>query len=190
MHKKYNMTVISANLGDIDNKYNHYLWEGIDCKVIELTPSSTDWEQMVDEAIANETDTLIFVGHGSPHGLYFPTRMFDEYVLHENNVHLIKAKKVICIWCYASSFCQQHNLNAFASSMFISNSNEAESCLGMLSHQEDVTSVQNQIIREINYMLKNGVPLDDYVMRLGARMDCENPIDTFNRQGFIYIKNE
>ena len=74
--------------------------------------------------------------------------------------------------------------------MFISNSNEAESCLGVFSPQEDVTSVQNQIFREINDMLKNGVPLDDYVMRLGARMDCENPIDTFNRQGFIYIKNE
>lgn len=181
------MTVITAKWGDVDNEFNHYLWDGIDCNVIEINPSMTNWEQLVDDAIAKETDTLLFVGHGSPHGLYFPTPMFDEYILHENNVGLIKAKNVICIWCYASSFCQTHNLNALASSMFISNVNEAETCLDIFVSQEDVTSVQNQIFREINELLKNGVELDKYVMTLGARMDIENPIDTFNRQRFVYV---
>ena len=182
------MTIINAKWGDVDNKFNHYIWDGMDCKVIEITPSMTDWEQIVDDAIANETDTLIFVGHGSVYGLYFPSLTFDEYILHPNNVNLIKAKNVICIWCYASSFCQKYQLKALASSMFISNSVEAETVLGISPSQDDVTAIQNNIFVEINQLLKNKTELKDYVMILGAKTDIDNPIDTFNRQGFIYIE--
>ncbi len=108
------------------------IWENIpNANVIEITPTSEDWEEIVDNAISNEEDTIIFCGHGTHYGLLYPNFERGEYILHENNVNLIKARNIICIWCNASFFTSEHNLhNSFASSMFISNVGEAyDNCI-------------------------------------------------------------
>ena len=71
--------------------------------------------------------------------------------------------------------------------MFVSNVNEAYDNGYYDFSQEQINSVGIRFYDEINNFLINNVPLDDWVMRLGAHMDIENGIDVFNRQGLNYI---
>jgi hypothetical protein len=177
------ITVIYSNAGDIDCHCLSRIWEGIDnVRVIEITPSSRDWEDEVDSAIAAEEDTIIFAGHGSSYGLLFPDLYSGEYLLHENNVGLIRARNVICIFCYASSFCERVGLHAFATSMFISNDREAVDN-GIYGYDQDsINSVGIRFHSEVNSLLRESVSIDEWVMRLGAHMDTDNAVDVFNRQ--------
>ena len=182
------MTVIFANKHDIDCETLPKIWEGqSNINLIEIGKDTFDWEDKVDEAISNEEDTLIFAGHGTKHGLLFPD--FDKgiYILHENNVHLIKAKNVICIWCYAANFCETHNLHAFATSMFISNSSEChDHCIYGYS-DDDIKKNSKRFDCELGELLDNKIPLNEWCERMIANMDANNAVDMFNRQGLTYI---
>ena len=120
------MTIIYSNMQDDDCLVLQRIWQNIpNANIVEITPQSENWEDEVDNAISNEDDMLLFLGHGTSNGLLFPNFYSGEYIIHENNVNLIHARNIICCWCYASSFCETQNLHAFATSMFISNVNEA-----------------------------------------------------------------
>lgn len=182
------MTVIYSNMGDTDCLLLQRIWADIpNVNLIEITSDSVDWEDTVDDAIANEHDTIIFAGHGTTQGLLFPDYNRGEYIVHMGNVNLINAKNVICIWCNASSFCVQHDLHSFSSSMFISNINEAyDYGLGQTT-TESINETCRAFHDEVNDLLINHIPLSEWVMRLGAHMDINNSIDMFNRQGLMYI---
>lgn len=99
---------------------------------------------------------------------------------------LIKAERVIAVWCYASTFAETNNLYGFWSSMFISNSGEARYC--------GIQGVSNEIINaetekfwvDANRLLRNGVPLDQWIDELKAmgHMDC--PTTKFNYDGLRF----
>lgn len=182
------MTIIYSNRQDDDCLVLQRVWRNFpNANVIEITQQSIDWEDAVDNAISNEDDTLLFLGHGTTLGLLFPNFDTGEYMLHENNVNLIHARNVICCWCYASSFCNAHRLHSFSTSMFISNVDEAYDNGYYDYSQEQINSNAARFYDEINNFLQNNVPLSEWVMRLGAHMDIENGIDVFNRHGLIYI---
>ena len=182
------MTIIYSNRQDDDCLVLQRIWRNFPNEnIIEITPQSIDWEDLVDNAISNEDDTLLFLGHGTMHGLLFPNFDTGEYILHENNVNLIHARNVICCWCYASSFCNTHRLHSFSTSMFISNVDEAYDNGYYNYSQEQINFNGARFYDEINNLLQNNVPLSEWVMRLGAHMDIENGIDVFNRQGLTYI---
>ncbi len=182
------MTIIYSNAQDDDCLVLQRVWRNIpNVNLIEITPQSENWEDVVDNAISNEDDTLLFLGHGTTQGLLFPDFYRGEYILHENNVDLIRASRVICCWCYASSFCYTHHLHSFSTSMFISNVNEAYDNGYYDYDQSKINSNSIRFYDEINYLLINNVPLDEWVMRLGGHMDIENGIDMFNRQALMYI---
>lgn len=181
------MTIVFSNAHDDDCRILQRIWQGFDCNIVEITPSSIDYEDIVDNAIKNEHDTLILCGHGTSYGLLFPTLDRGEYIVHENNVNLINARNVICIWCYASTFCINHNLHCFATSMFITNQFEAIDN-GIYNFTQDQINKTSECFQtEINWLLKNDIPLSEWVMRLGAHMNIENEIDVFNRQ-VLYFK--
>lgn len=181
------MTIIYSNRLDDDCQVLQDIWRNIpDANVIEIIPGMTDCEDMVDNAISNEQDTLILIGHGSIHGLYYPCYESGEYIVHENNAKLINARRVICCWCYASSFVVSQNLHAFATSMFISNVNEAyDNCITGYN-QEQINACGHHFYQEINSLIINNVPMCEWVIRLGAHVDVDNAIDLFNRQGLYY----
>lgn len=184
------MTIIYANWGDDDTKTLPLMWKGIipQPKVIELTFESSDWEDEVDNAIANEDDTLILCGHGTTNGLLFPCYDFGIYAVHENNVHLIHAKNVICYFCHASTFCMNNNVKGFSTSMFVTNINEAKTYNIKGLTQEDINLNTNEFIIEVNHLLIDKAPLNQWVMMLGAKMDIESELDKFNRQGLCYFE--
>ena len=181
------MTVIYVNWHDDDTTILPLMWHNIpNVNVIEITAESKNWEDEVDNALANEDDTLILAGHGSIYGLLFPDYNYGTYVVHENNVHLIHARNVIFSFCFASTFLINNHIHGFATSMFITNEHEAVDN-GILNYSQDEINLTSRVFQEeINYLLRNNIPLNQWVMFLGARMDIENPIDVFNRQGLYY----
>lgn len=182
------ITVIYSNMGDDDCRILQRIWRDLpDVRVIEITPETEDYEDEVDAALAAEDDTLILCGHGTGLGLLYPNFDRGEYIVHENNAGLIHAQRVICDFCYASSFCERVGLHAFATSMFISNVNEAyDNCLTALT-QDQINANSERYADELNALLRENVPLDEWVMRFGAHIDVENEVDVFNRQGLCLI---
>jgi cobalamin biosynthesis Co2+ chelatase CbiK len=180
------MTIIFSNHLDEDSRTITSLWRNFkDYKLIEILPDTKDADYIVDKAIEQEDDTLILIGHGTTHGLLHPN-FRGEYLIHEYNVNLIHAKRVICMWCYASTFCENNHLHCFASSMFISNVQEAyDNCIYDVN-QEQINSYGRLFYAQLADLIENDVPMQDWVMRLGCLMDIENPVDIFNRQGLWY----
>ena len=86
------MTVIYSNFGDMDTQLLQLIWEGLNPdRIIEITHDTEDYEDIVDEALMIENDTLIMCGHGTTQGLLHPNLNSGQYIIHENNVHLIHA---------------------------------------------------------------------------------------------------
>ena len=70
--------------------------------------------------------------------------------------------------------------------LFISNVNEA-SDNGITNYTQD--QINDNSIRfydEINYLIRENIPLSEWVMMLGDHMDIDNEIDVFNRQRLFY----
>ena len=182
------MTIIFSNHLDEDCKTIKKMWANWDSpfKLIEVRPKDEYADLRVTNALIEEDDTLILIGHGTSHGLLHPNFNSGEYLIHEENINLIHAKRVICIWCYASTFCDNHNLKAFATSMFISNVDEAwdNGIRGVT--QDEINIIDERIDADIARLILSDIPMKDWIMHLGAKMDIENPIDMFNRQGFYY----
>lgn len=182
------MTIIFSNHGDEDCRTITNLWrDWTDYKLIEIRPKDELWELRVTNALIEEEDTLILIGHGTSYGLLHPDFNSGEYLIHEENINLIKAKRVYCAWCYASTFCRNHHLNAFATSMFISNVHEANG-EGIRNYTQDqINEVGARFEADMSYLIRNNIPMNEWQMFIGARMDVENAVDTFNRQGVQYL---
>lgn len=52
--------------------------------------------------------------------------------------------------------------------------------------QNDIDLNGIRFYANINQLLIDKIPLDQWVMILGAKMNIENEIDVFNRQGLFY----
>ena len=183
------MTIIFANHLDEDCKTITTLWrDWTNYKLIEILPTTKDADYIVDKAIENEEDTLILIGHGTTHGLLHPD-FRGEYLVHDENVNLIKAKRVFCSWCYASTFCERNKLKSFSTSMFISNVGEAcDNCIYGYT-QEQINAVGARFDSDMSYLIQNNVPMNEWQMFIGARMDVDDAVDTFNRQGVFYLND-
>ena len=116
-------------------------------------------------------------------GLFHPD-FSKGYLVHQNNVNLIHAKKVICIWCHASDFCKAHNLKCLCSSMFITNVGEAY-YLGMRSTQEHINTTVKAFYKELNECVRDKRTLAETYEYLAEHIDTENEIDNYNRNGVM-----
>ena len=179
------MTVIYSNCGDTDTALLTRIWEGIpDVTVIEITRDSVDYEDVVDEAIANEEDTILFCGHGSSHGLLHPN--FSEYILHELNCHLIHARRVIGVWCYASDFARTQHLRGFFTSMYISNLNEAYTHGYTTALATEIEYSLRLFTERLNTLIINEEPMDSWYAAINNQLDTRNEVEVFNYHGLRY----
>lgn len=181
------MTIIYSNMLDEDCRILQRIWRNIpNINLVEITPQSENWEDEVDDAISKEIEILLFLGHGTTNGLLFPNFDKNEYILHENNINLIKADMIICCWCYASIFCQTYNLiPSFSTSMFISNIDEAINNGYSNYTQSEINNINGKFYDEINYLLINNIPLNKWITYLRSHLDIKNGIDFFNRDGLM-----
>ena len=193
------MTIIYSNMLDDDCRTLRRIWQGFDVNLVEIT-SEIDIETaetLVDDAISAEQDMLILCGHGDINGLYYPNWNSLAYLIHENNANLIKAKTVICLWCFARTWLYDNdckfNKNVqqiLASDMFISNVDEAYNNGYTEYSQYDIDLVNTYIFDDINYCIKNAYNMANTMTYIGIHTNFENSIDFFNRQTLsFYINN-
>ena len=180
------MTIIYSNAEDIDCHVLRYAFENLkDANLVEIDKSSIDWMEHVNDAISKENDFIMFLGHGDEGGLYSPN--FDFYVLDKNNVGLINAKNVVCCWCNASLFVFNNKIkNCFSTSMFISNEKEAIDEGIHNASQAHITSLGKAFYQEMNNLITKKIKLSAWQIFFGCRMDVDDEIDKFNRQGLYY----
>ena len=94
---------------------------------VKLFDSYLQREEILSAIEAAPKDEPIFLlGHGCPSGLL---DMRYGLVIEDEDAHLLKGRtNLVCIWCYASSYGYNHDLNGFFSGMFISEPLEAYMC--------------------------------------------------------------
>jgi hypothetical protein len=177
-------TVIFSNMGDADTLVLKYIWEGLpNVKVVEVNSHNGPFSKKVDEALLNEKDTLILCGHGYPSGLLSPQNRGEQFLVSERNVRFIKAKRIIGIWCYASSFAKDMNLNGFFSSMFISNTTEA--AINGCFKSDAVTITREEILfgQRLNKLIASDTPMSEWKDKLIDQADMSIDIVRFNYKG-------
>lgn len=179
------MTVIFSDFGDTDTQVLVSLWKDIpDVNLVHITRNSRNVKDKITKALVSEKDTLLFCGHGTSSGLLSPT--WGDLILNEDNVRYIKAKRVIGIWCHAAQFAELVNLKGFFSSMFISNTREAlmENCTK--SSAETITQQEILFCNRVNELIRNDVPMDQWLDILHTQADKTIDVVRFNYNGLKF----
>lgn len=118
---------------------------------ILINPKSS----LLKQAIIKEHDTIMFIGHGTEYGLL--NRNLDGYLIDSSMVQFLRDKRIIGIWCNASTFASKYDLTGFFTSMFISNSKELVDCGFPLFEGCDLEIAQENKLfsTRLNELLKN-----------------------------------
>ena len=106
-----------------------------------------------------------------------------EFLIIKIKMYLCKNNLCVTV---ISSFVNRHLHNTFATSIYISNEREAYDNAIYDYSQNDIDLNGIRFYANINQLLIDKIPLDQQVMFLGAKIDIENEIDVFNRQGLFY----
>lgn len=182
------MTIIYSNFGDRDTELLQNIWQDLHIdRYIEINYDSENYEAAIEEALIAEDDTLIICGHGTSYGLLHPNLNSGQYIIHENNVHLIHAQNVIGIWCWASAFAQTHHLQGFYTGMFISNLTEArhylyEPCVNDILLDSHIQEFENYFMHHVNELLQQNIPLQDWE----GSFSTINSVGRFNNNSLYY----
>lgn len=148
-------------------------------------PTRAELEKVLAE---NPTETFMCLGHGSPRGLF--SADMHGFLLDRDNVHLLKDREIIGIWCYASDFARIHNLRGFFTYMFISNTQE---CLYNRcgSYDNEVVYEQNRLFAErVRGLITENRPMEEWVDYLYETCDYHLAFVDFNYSNLSYFDGE
>ena len=198
------MTVIYSNFHDSDTYLLRGIWEGLDARVIELRlderyseergrlddptipyDSSRKEREEINRAIESEEETLIVCGHGTEDGCLSP---YFDYTLSSSNKDMIRAKRFIGIWCNALTFAKKNNVSGFFSSMFITNTVEAD-YMGMGNvGEERIKESEMKFVNILNSFLKNNIPMEKWKEAFTCIVDATNEVEVFNFTSLGYME--
>ena len=149
-------------------------------------PTREELEKVLAE---NPTETFMCLGHGSPRGLF--SADMHGFLLDKDNVHLLKDRNVIGIWCYASDFARIHNLRGFFTYMFISNAQEVFSHRFGTQTDEFVFEQNQHFASKVNELIRNETPMKDWVEILYESADrIDIDFVKFNYSNLSYFDGE
>lgn len=160
------------------------LFKGIE-GISLYNPTREELEKVLAE---NPTETFMCLGHGSPRGLF--SADMHGFLLDKDNVHLLKDRDVIGIWCYASDFARIHNLRGFFTYMFISN---AQECLFNRcgNYDNEVVYEQNRLFAEkVRGLIVENRPMEEWVDYLYESCDNDLAFVDFNYSNLAYFDGE
>ena len=148
-------------------------------------PTRKELEKVLAE---NPTETFMCLGHGSPRGLF--SADMHGFLLDRDNVHLLKDRDVIGIWCYASDFARLNNLRGFFTYMFISNAQEC-SYHKCGNYYNEVVYEQNRIFAEkVRGLIAENKPMEEWVDYLYESCDSSLDFVDFNYSNLAYFDGE
>ncbi len=158
-------------------------YEGLDDVTLLYNPTK---EKVVEELRLNNDPLVMCLGHGTTSGLFGTSWL--GFVVDRSMADLLKNRKMIGIWCFASSFAERYGLNGYFTSMFISNINEAEGFGFPDNTNEDILNEVNIFCETINTYLKEGLPMKEWVPRLQAGCHKEKDFVKYNYEGMRYFE--
>lgn len=148
-------------------------------------PTRAELEKVLAE---NPTETFMCLGHGSPRGLF--SADMHGFLLDRDNVHLLKDRDVIGIWCYASDFARLNNLRGFFTYMFISNAQEC-SYHRCGNYYNEVVYEQNRLFAEkVRGLIAENKPMEEWVDYLYESCDSSLDFVNFNYSNLAYFDGE
>ena len=161
------------------------LYDGLEDITLLYNPTREEVENVLRE---RPTERLMCLGHGTARGLF--SHDFKGYIIDRDTTPLLQTREMIGIWCYASDFARLNNLRGFFTYMFISNPQEANfhRC-GEVS--EEVVFEENRLFSQrINNLIREDVPMEDWVERLYESANTELKFVDFNYSNLSYFDGE
>lgn len=158
-------------------------YEGLENVTLLYNPTK---ERVIDELQHNEDPLIMCLGHGTSNGL-FSTSWFD-YIVDDKMAKLLRNRKMIGIWCYASQFGERNNLHGFFTSMFVSNIGEATMFGFPDNTNEDILNEIDLYCEKINTYLKANIPMDQWVDMLQESGHMEKDFVAYNYEGLRYFE--
>ena len=160
-----------------DTKDFSAIYDNLDATIL-INPST----RIAREAIVDERDTIVLIGHGTDHGLL--NKNLNGYFIDSGWVNLLRNKTIIGIWCNASNFADRYDLTGFFTSMFISNTDELVTCgFQMFDDCDEEIKRQNKIFASrINQFLTANTPSKEWAMKLYNSLE--------NEEKFVYYNYE
>jgi len=136
-------------------------------RIYQNIPDKTVITGGIDQDSLNQLieihDRVLFMGHGSPHGL-FSVGQFDvksSYIVGDNAVKALKNKdNVLYLWCNADKFVNYHKLKGLYSGMFISEVFEAMYC-GVEANLTDVVESNDLFAYLLGEQLTTNKPINE-----------------------------
>lgn len=158
-------------------------YEGLENVTLLYNPTK---EEVVAQLERDDDPLVMCLGHGSTSGLFGTSWL--NYVVDRSIVDLLKDRKMIGIWCFASSFAERYGLQGYFTSMFVSNWDEAYSFGFPNNTNEDILNEAELFSEKINTMLKDGVPMEQWVGFLQAGCHKEKDFVKYNYEGMRYFE--
>ena len=148
-----------------------------------INPTREEVESILKE---NPTERVLLMGHGSQAGLF--SSDWRGYVIDRQNVHLLRGREVIGIWCWAKKFAESTELKGFFTSMFISNISEYKGFFPNTSftNEQDIFDEITFFSKEINTLITNDIPMDTWVKHLNEVGHKEKDYVKFNYDALAY----
>lgn len=167
-----------------DTAHLKHLYEGLD----GITLLYNESREKVEEVLKTSDDNVVMcLGHGSGFGLFGAG--WHGYVIDIHNAHLLKDKKVIGIWCYASTFADRTGLSGYFTSMFISNLGEAKGHGFPNNTEEDIFNEIDFFCDQIKGFIQNGTEMSTWVPILQEVCHKEKDFVRFNYEAMAYFEN-
>ena len=159
------------------------VYEGLENVTLLYNPTK---EEVVGQLERDDDPLVMCLGHGSSGGLFAANWL--GYVVDRDVIDLLKDRKVVGIWCYASSFAERYGLHGYFTSMFVSNWDEAYSFGFPDNTNEDILNEVSIFCETINTYLKKGIPMEQWVGLLQAGCHKEKNYVKYNYEGMNYFE--
>lgn len=132
--------------------------------------------------LINKNDRIVFLGHGSKHGLY-KVPINGLLLFGDKHVDLVKNKECVYVWCYADDFTRRNNLSGFCTGMVISDFEEANDyCINA-----SLAEINASNINFANALSKAIVAKDtEMIDTFKQHFVVKNAVDKFNLNSIFY----
>lgn len=138
-------------------------------------------------AAAPKDEPILLLGHGCPSGLL---DMRYGLVINDGDAELLEGRpNLVCIWCYASTYGQIHNLQGFFSGMFISEPPEALMC-GVEATDSDIDWHASDFAQRFGDMLREGHSIREAADELMNPVWIVNELTEYNYSRLVYLDEE
>ena len=166
-----------------DTSFLRATYEGVVDNVVYINPTRAEAENFLKE---HPNERVMLMGHGGPNGLF--SHDWRGYIIDRQNVHLLKDREVIGIWCWAKHFGKREGLKGFFTSMFISNHGEYRSFFptGVEHSEDEIFGEITKFSKEVAQLLRIKTPLSDWVNVLQSSADYKKNFVKFNYEGLEY----